>query len=91
MQITIELTNDEYKAIADHVIDPEEWILHAAKNKARRCINRIIEKETNRLIHDPTVDTMPATQDTLLDSYFDQLSYKTRAESEESGSVRIGV
>ena len=87
MQIKIKLTDNEYKAIADHVISVEDWIQTAAKEKAYKCTERIVAKETHRLLNDPKINTMPATQDTLLDSYFNQSDYKTRAELEASGSV----
>lgn len=83
MNITVQISEDEYKAIADHVINVEEWLQIAILEKAANCINRIIPRETERLINDPNVDKIPATKEALLFSFFNQPDYKKRAEREE--------
>jgi hypothetical protein len=44
MNITVTLTNKEYKALQAALIDPDGWIQHAATEKARVVTNRIIDK-----------------------------------------------
>ena len=40
--ITITLTDDEYKAMSVLSETPEEWIQHAATNKARKMIEQLV-------------------------------------------------
>lgn len=44
MNITITLTDAEYKSMQSELKDPEAWIQHAATEKARVVTNRIVEK-----------------------------------------------
>ena len=44
MNITVTLTDKEYKALQAELVDPDGWIQHAATEKARVVTNRIIEK-----------------------------------------------
>lgn len=46
-QIVIETTNEEYDAVDAIVVSPQEWIQHAWNNKARKCMERVIDSETN--------------------------------------------
>jgi hypothetical protein len=41
-QYTINLLDEEEKALLACITDVQEWIQHAIKNKARQCIDRII-------------------------------------------------
>jgi len=81
-RLTIELTDLEWQAFADIVVDPREWARSAVKGKVDKCINRVIAKEQERLLADPTVDTIPATVDGILESYFAQPNYESRATRE---------
>lgn len=86
MELSVTITEDEYKAIADHVISVEEWLQTAISEKAANCISRIIPRETERLINDPNVDNIPATKDALLFSHFSQPDYRDRAERDAEDS-----
>ena len=57
--ITIQLTDLEWKAMADVVPDPEAWILTAASSKKTKCIKMVIAKEQTRLMNSDQ-ETMPA-------------------------------
>lgn len=80
MDLKVQISDDGYKSIADHVISVEDWLQTAISEKAANCTNRILKKESQRLIDDPNVDTISATRGALLYSYFNQPGYKTRAE-----------
>ena len=47
INITITLTSTEYDAMQAVVLSPENWVQSAAKGKARKCIDRIIESTTS--------------------------------------------
>jgi len=42
-EIMIQVTDEQFKAVQAHVINPAEWIQHAWNDKARKCIDRIVE------------------------------------------------
>lgn len=44
---TIIYTDEEYKAVTSTTEYPQEWLQHAWNNKARKCVDRIIDEETN--------------------------------------------
>ena len=46
--ITLKISDEEYKAMEHIVPSVEEWIDHALNNKVRQCVDRIIEKHTDR-------------------------------------------
>ena len=39
--VTVTLTDEEYKAMSVLSVTPEEWIQHAASNKARKMIDTL--------------------------------------------------
>lgn len=44
--ITLSLTDDQYKAVKYFIQDPEAWIRHVLIHKANRCIDRIVTRES---------------------------------------------
>jgi len=46
--ITLEISNEEYKAMEATVPSVEEWIGHALKNKIRQCVDRIFEEYSDK-------------------------------------------
>lgn len=46
-QLIVEYTDEQLQAIEATILNPQEWIQHAWNDKARRCMERIIEAETN--------------------------------------------
>ncbi len=57
-KITVELTPEEYKAIAYDCYSVDEWINNAAKNKARQMIDIIYQEELEKAIKDPNIKTI---------------------------------
>jgi len=80
--LTIQITDLEYAALADIVVDPREWARGAVRGKTHICVEKVVAKEQARLLADPAVETIPATVDGILESHFAQPDYKTRAERE---------
>ncbi len=77
--IKITLTDLEWQAMADIVVDPEVWARRAVEGKVHKCVAAVVSKEQTRLIQG-TRKTMPATIEGILESHFAQPDYKTRAE-----------
>lgn len=87
MEFTVQITEDEYKAVADHVVSVEGWLQTAISEKAANCIDRLLKKESQRLLDDPSVDIIPGTKEALLYSYFNQSGYKNRVERDAESEL----
>ena len=81
-RLTVELTDLEWQAFADIVVDPRQWAKSAVKGKVNKCVKMVVAKEQSRLLADPAIDTIPATVDGILESHFAQPNYESRATRE---------
>lgn len=66
MQIVVELSEAEQKALAWAVADPEEWVIYAAKERCRVAMEEIFQAEVQRMVNDPTVTDIPADRETVV-------------------------
>ena len=66
MNIIVELTEAEAKALAWAVADPEEWVIYAAKERCRVAMEEIFQAEVQRMVNDPTVTDIPADRETVV-------------------------
>jgi hypothetical protein len=60
MEIKINLTEAETKALAYVAFDPQEWAENAVKERARIAMEEIFQAEAQRMLADPTVTSIPA-------------------------------
>ena len=63
---TVTITDAEEKAFAWAVVDPEEWVEDAVKNKCRKAKDRLYDEEVKRMTADDSVSSMPADKDTVI-------------------------
>ncbi len=66
VQITIELTDVEYKGLAYVAVDPYEWVLTAAQARAQSAMTEIFNSEIQRMLNDPTIKTIPADKEQVV-------------------------
>lgn len=66
VQITIELTDVEYKGLAYVAYDPIEWVLTAAQARAQIAVNEIFDAEVKRMLNDPTIKSIPADKEQVV-------------------------
>jgi hypothetical protein len=66
VQITIELTDVEYKGLAYVAYDPVEWVLTAAQARAQIAVNEIFDAEVKRMLNDPTIKSIPADKEQVV-------------------------
>ena len=78
--ITLQIEDIDWRALEDEIVNPEEWINGFVSDRARRHKDRLVAKEQQALIDDPTAETIPATVEGILESYFGHVGYQTRAE-----------
>lgn len=75
-EITITITDDEKKALEWDMLSILEWLENAIHNKARQCIDSIVEIETKRIQADPTRKLMSTDKTTI----FRQAKVESAAE-----------
>lgn len=69
MDITITLTDAEYKALAYVAYDPQDWVQNAAQARAIAGMEEIFQAEVQAALADPKRKTIPADREkVVLDS-----------------------
>ena len=82
MQITINLTDDEVKYLENDLFDIEQWINDAVKGKVSKCKGRMLNEWQPKLLADPVIETIPATESGLLAIIVAHKDYKSRTQRE---------
>ena len=66
MNITIELTETQEKALAYVAVSPQEWAENVVHNRCRIAIDEIYAMEVARMTADPDITSIPADKDTVV-------------------------
>ena len=82
---TVTITDAEEKAFYWEVVDPEEWVENAVKNKCRKVMDRLYDQEVKRMTDDDSVTSIPADKETVINNA-DVKTAKQR-QDEETGPV----
>jgi CO dehydrogenase/acetyl-CoA synthase delta subunit len=69
MEFSVELTDVEVKALSSVMADPAEWTRNAIKERARLAMIEIVNQETTRMISDPDITEIPASEDEIVMNY----------------------
>lgn len=63
--ITVTLTDEEYKAMSVLVPTPEEWANNAVKNKARKMIDELVDKNSDKKVIKMTEEEKNAVMNSI--------------------------
>ena len=66
MNITIELTETQEKALAYVALSPQEWAENVVHNRCRQAIDEIYNMEVARMTADPEITSIPADKDAVV-------------------------
>jgi hypothetical protein len=66
MEIKITLSDYQVKCLSYEMANIDEYLQNWINVRADNAAQKLIEAETNRLINDPNVSTMPATKEELV-------------------------
>lgn len=91
MNIVVELTEAEAKALAWAVADPEEWVVYAAKERCRIAMEEIFQVEVQRMLADPTVTEIPADREKVVLGADITTAAQRNAEAEGSLAFDVPV
>ena len=78
MDITITLTDSEYKGLQYSAVDPLDWIENAAKVRAKTANDEIIRIYTNKALDEGV--SIPLTREEIIIDAFTRGWVKTLAE-----------
>jgi len=84
MNITIELTETQEKALAYVALSPQEWAENAVHNRCRIAIDEIYAMEVARMTADPDITSIPADKDTVVLAADIQSAAERNAEEESN-------
>jgi len=66
MEITITLTDAEYKALAHVAVDPQDWVQNAASARALIGMEEIFQTEVAAALADPKTKSIPADREAVV-------------------------
>ena len=66
MNITIELTETQEKALAYVALSPQGWAENVVHNRCRIAIDEIYDMEVARMTADPAITSIPADKDAVV-------------------------
>jgi hypothetical protein len=84
--ITLEFEDIDWQILEDGIVDPVGWIQNVANVKMGKVKKQILIKEQARLLSSEA-ETMPASVDGLVESYFTQDGYMNAAERSAAASA----
>ncbi len=82
MIITIEINDSDVLALNNDLIDIEQWLQNAVTGKINSCKKRMLKEWQVKLMDDPLVKTIPATQEGFIATVVKRADYKNRADRE---------
>jgi len=63
---TVVLNEAQQKALEYVAVDPAEWINNVVYNRCRMAIDEIYAAEVDRMINDPTINSIPADKEEVV-------------------------
>ena len=83
--ITIQTSIGELdeKVLKHELLDIQKWVQDAIDGKINNIKKRLLKEAQEKLFADPKIESIPASEEGLLNLYFSQQNYKNR---EQKGS-----
>ena len=78
--VTVNISDADEKAMLNDLLDIDAWVQSAVVGKINNCKKRMANTASVVLKADPSVETMPATDDGLIAALLARDDYKNRAE-----------
>ena len=78
--ITIQISIDELdeKVLKHELLDIQKWVQDAIDGKINNIKKRLLKEAQEKLFADPKIESIPASEEGLLNLYFAQQDYKNR-------------
>ena len=85
--VTVEISDHNEKVLLNDLLDVNDWVQAAVLGKINNCKKRMAAQATEVLKADAAVETMPATDDGLVNALLARDDYKNRAERDAAASL----
>lgn len=80
----LEISELENSVLEHDLLDVHEWIRLAIEGKISNVKTRLMKEAQEALIRDADIQTMPATEEGILNLYFSRPYYKNRSQRDNS-------
>ena len=80
MTYTITINDTDLLALNNDLTDVDTWIQDAVIGKINNCKKRMVNEWQPILFNDPTVTSIPATQDDFITAVVARADYKNRVD-----------
>ena len=77
--ITVEINDLNQKILLNDLLSIDDWVQKAVVGKINNCKTRMADNASAILKADASVETMPATDDGLVEALLARSDYKNRA------------
>ena len=77
--VTVEINDLNEKILLNNLLDIDDWVQKAVVGKINNCKTRMADNASAILKADASVETMPATDDGLVEALLARSDYKNRA------------
>lgn len=67
--ITFEITDLEYKVLANQCYDPQDWIENAVQHLAEQAKDQMVSAEIERMLADPNINEMTTDREEIVRRY----------------------
>ena len=84
LTVTVDISDLDEKILLNDLLDIDDWVQLAVLGKINNCKKRMATQSTAVLKADDSVETMPATDDGLINALLARDDYKNRAERDEA-------
>lgn len=82
-KIIMEISATDLKCLKNDLLNPEDWFIKALEGKINKCKKRLIKEWYQKLLKDPSVDTIPGNEEDLLNFIFSRPDHKNRKDREK--------
>jgi hypothetical protein len=80
LTVTVEISDHNEKVLLNDLLDIDDWVQAAVVGKINNCKKRAANSAAAILKADPSIESMPATDDGLIAALLARDDYKNRAE-----------
>ena len=87
--VTITLTDTQYKGLQYAALDPQDWADNALTNRARIANDEIVSMYTNRALDEGVA--IPATRELIVADAFSRGWVQTAAERQEEAEANAPI
>ncbi len=82
MEIKLTLSNLEARLLENDLLNIQDWFEEAKLGKINNCTKRFLKEWQQKLMADPSIDSIPANEEDFINLVTSRPDYKNRVERE---------